>query len=70
MITFPAHAALTPDGKPFAPVTPSLVMPVATVVAWVIFVKTEEIHKFGVLEAAAAVIAAVTVVVIVLEVAV
>ena len=36
--TFPAQLALTPAGKPFAPDTPLLDMPVAPVVANVIFV--------------------------------
>ena len=63
VITFPAHAALTPVGKPFPPDTPLLAMPVAPVVAWVIFVKTVLLHKVGVLDAAPTVLAAVTVIV-------
>ena len=46
-----AHAAVTPAGKPVA-----VPIPVATVVAWVIFVKAVLIHKVGVLEAAPAVL--------------
>ena len=63
VITFPAHVAETPAGKPFAPDTPLLEIPVATVVAWVIFVKAVLIHKVGVLDAAPAVLFAVTVIV-------
>ncbi len=33
-----AHVAETPAGKPFAPLTPLFVIPVAPVVLWVIFV--------------------------------
>ena len=57
VITFPAHAAETPAGKPFPPDTPLLEIPVATVVAWVMFVKAVLIHKVGVLDAAPAVLA-------------
>ena len=57
-MTFNAHAAVTPAGKPAA--TP---MPVASVVAWVILVINVLIHKVGVEEAAAAVMFAVTVIV-------
>ena len=59
-----AHEADTPAGRPLTPVdTPSLEMPVATVVAWVMLVKTVLIHKVGVEEAVPAVFAAVTVMV-------
>ena len=63
MITFPAQVALTPAGNPFAPETPELLIPVAPVVAWVMFVKAVLIHKVGVLEPAAALFAAVTTIV-------
>ena len=50
-------------GRPFAPSTPSLVMPVAKVVAWVIAVRAVLIHRVGVEDAAPAVIMAVIVIV-------
>ncbi len=53
-----AQAALTPAGKPVAEP-----IPVAPVVVCVIFVNTLLIHSVGVLEAAPAVLAAVTVIV-------
>ena len=62
-MTFPDHEALTPPGNPFAPATPSLLIPVAPVVAWVIFVNAVFIHKVGVLDATPAVLSAVTVIV-------
>jgi hypothetical protein len=58
-----AQAAETPVGKPLPPETPLLEIPVAPVVACVIFVKAVLIHKVGVALAAAAVFAAVTVIV-------
>ena len=58
-----AQLALTPTGKPLAPETPAFEMPVAPVIACVIFVKAVPIHKVGVDEAAAAVLAAVTTIV-------
>ena len=58
-----AHVALTPAGKPFAPETPLLLMPVAPVVAIVMLVKAVLMHKVGVLDAAAAVLLGVTVMV-------
>lgn len=62
VITFPDHAALTPAGKPFAPDTPLLEIPVAPVVVLVIFVKAVLTHKVGVLEAVPAVLTADTVI--------
>ncbi len=56
-------AALTPAGKPLEPDTPAFDMPVAPVVVCVISVKTVLIHSVGVLDAALAVLAAVTVIV-------
>ena len=53
-----AHAAVTPAGKPVA-----APMPVAPVVACVIAVKAVLTHNVGVLEAAPAVLAGVTVIV-------
>ena len=58
VIVFPAQAAVTPAGKPVA--TP---MPLAPVVVCVIGVKAVLIHNVGVLDAALAVIFAVTVMV-------
>ena len=63
VITFPDQAALTPVGNPFPPDTPLLDIPVAPVVAWVIFVKAVLIHNVGVLDAVPGVFAAVTVIV-------
>ena len=58
-----AHVALTPAGKPFAPVTPSFAMPVAPVVAMVMLVKAVLIHKVGDEEGAPAVLFGVTIIV-------
>ena len=58
-----AQVAETPAGNPFAPETPSLAIPVAPVVACVIFVNAVLIHKVGVLDAAPAVLSGVTVIV-------
>jgi hypothetical protein len=58
-----AQVALTPAGKPFAPETPLLEIPVAPEVVWVIFVMAELIQIVGVDEAAAAVLVGVTVIV-------
>ena len=63
VITFDAHVALTPAGRPFAPDTPLLVMPVAPVVAIVMLVNAVLIQSVGVLDAAAAVLLGVTVMV-------
>jgi len=58
VITSASHAAVTPAGKfTGAP------MPVARVVAWVIFVNAVLIHKVGVEDATPAVMSAVTVIV-------
>ena len=53
-----AHAALTPVGNPVA-----VPIPVAPVVACVIFVNGVLMHKVGVLEAAPAVLSGLTVIV-------
>ena len=58
VITSEAQAALTPAGNPVA-----VPMPVAPVVVCVIFVNAVLIHKVGVLDAAPAVLAEVTVIV-------
>jgi hypothetical protein len=58
-----AQVALTPAGKPLEPEPPAFDIPVAPVVVCVIFVKTVLIHNVGVLDAALAVLAAVTVIV-------
>ena len=58
IIVFADQVAFTPAGNPvYAPI------PVAPVVVWVIFVKGVLIHKVGVLDAALAVFAAVTIIV-------
>ena len=61
VITFAAHVALTPAGKPFAPDTPELEIPVAPVVAIVILVSAEFLHNVGEEDGVAAVLVAVTV---------
>ena len=43
-----AQVADTPAGKPLAPDTPLLLMPVAPVVVWVILVRAVLIHNVGV----------------------
>ena len=58
-----AQVALTPAGKPLPAETPAFAIPVAPVIACVIFVKAVPIHKVGVDEATAAVLAAVTVII-------
>ena len=58
-----AKLADTPAGKPLAPDTPSLLMPVAPVVVCVMLVSTVLMHNVGVDEAAPAVLFAVTVIV-------
>ena len=57
LITFAAQAALTPAGNPVA-----VPMPVAPVVACVIFVNAVLMHKVGVLDAAPAVLAGIVIV--------
>jgi hypothetical protein len=63
VIVFVAQVADTPAGNPFAPDTPALVIPVAPVVVWVIFVRAVLIHKLGVDEAAVTVLFGLTVIV-------
>jgi hypothetical protein len=63
VITFAAHVALTPAGKPFAPDTPELEIPVAPVVAIVMLVSAELLHNVGEEDGAAAVLVAVTIIV-------
>ena len=59
-----ANVADTPAGKPLTPVdTPSLDMPVAPVVVWVILVRAVLIQSIGVVEAALAVLVVITVIV-------
>ena len=58
-----AQDAETPSGKPFAPETPLLEIPVATVVLCVIFVNKELIQSVGVLEAISTELVAFTVMV-------
>ena len=58
VIVFEAHAAVTPDGRPVA-----VPIPVAPVVACVMFVSAVLIHSIGAEDAAPAVFATVTVIV-------
>ena len=60
VITFAVHVALTPAGKPFAPDTPLLEIPVAPVVVWVMFVKAISLQSVGVDDAAETVLTGVT----------
>ena len=60
---FAAQVAETPGGNPLAAETPLFEIPVAPVVACVIFVNAVLIHKLGLELAAAAVLAGVTVIV-------
>ena len=52
-----AKLADTPAGKPFAPDTPLLLIPVAPVVVWVMFVSAVLIHAVDDEDAALAVLA-------------
>ena len=63
VITFAAQVAETPEGKPFAPETPLLEIPVAPEVVWVIFVMVEFKHTVGVDDAGSHVLTAFTVMV-------
>ena len=58
VITFDAHEAVTPEGKPVA-----APIPVAPVVVWVIAVSAVFKHKVGVVDAALTVLFGVTVIV-------
>ena len=58
-----AYEADTPAGKPLAPGTPPLVIPVALTVVWVIAVSAVLIQSVGVVDGALAVMLAVTVIV-------
>ena len=60
VITFAAQVAETPAGKPFAPETPLLEIPVAPKVVWVIFVIAVFKQTIGVDDAAPNVLAEVT----------
>jgi len=55
--------ALSPAGKPLLADTPAFEIPVAPVVVCVIFTSNVLIHKVGVVEAALAVLAGVTIIV-------
>ena len=50
-MVFPDQVALVPFGNPFALSVPSLLIPVAPVVVWVMDVKAVFIHNEGVLDA-------------------
>jgi hypothetical protein len=63
VIEFDAQVADTPAGKPFAPDTPLLDMPVAPVVAMVMAVNGVLIHSVGVEDGDPAVFTGVTVIV-------
>ena len=63
VITSPDQLALTPAGKPFSPATPSLLIPVAAEVEWVILVRAVLIHKVGLEDAVPAELAGFTVIV-------
>ena len=63
VIVLDAHEALTPVGKPLPPDTPEFKIPVAPVVACVIFVSAVLIHKVGVEDAAPTVLLTVTIIV-------
>ena len=56
VIVLPAHEALTPAGKPLAPLTPALLIPVAPVVAMVIGVRAVLTHNVGLALGVAAVL--------------
>ena len=58
VMVFDAKAAVTPDGNPVA-----VPIPVAPVVAWVMFVNAVLIHRVGDEEAAPAVLFGVTIIV-------
>ena len=63
VITSPDQLALTPAGNPFAAATPSLLIPVATVVACVMSVKAVLTQSVGVVLAVPAVLSPLTVMV-------
>ncbi len=63
VIVLELKLAETPAGKPLAPDTPLLLIPVAPVVACVMFVSTVFTHNVGADEAVPVVLAAVTVIV-------
>ena len=63
VITLADHDALTPAGKPFAPDTPLLLMPVAPVVVRVMLVNSVLIQSVGVEDAVPGVLFGVTVIV-------
>ncbi len=56
LIVLLAHDALTPAGKPLAPLIPALLIPVAPVVAMVIGVKAVLIQSVGLALGVAAVL--------------
>ena len=63
VMVFEDHVADTPAGKPFAPDTPSLAIPVAPVVLCVIAVKAVLMHSVGDDDPAPAVLSGVTIIV-------
>ena len=63
VIVLEAQVAITPGGKPLAPETPELGIPVAPVVECVILINGVLIHNIGVVDAAVAVLTGVTIIV-------
>ena len=63
VIVFDEKVALTPPGKLFSPATPSLLIPTALVVLWVIFVNGVFIQSVGLLDAADTVLSGFTTIV-------
>ena len=59
----PEKVALVPSGKPLALSVPSLLIPIAPVVAWVIFVNAVLIHNVGELDATPNVLEVITIIV-------
>jgi hypothetical protein len=60
VIVLLAHEALTPAGKPLAPLIPALLIPVAPVVAMVIGVRAIFVQSVGLDDGALAVLRGVT----------
>ena len=67
VMVFDAKLADTPAGKPLAPDTPLLLMPVAPVVVCVMFASAVLMHNVGVEDAALAVFAVTVIVPVALE---
>ena len=63
VIVLDAQVALNPAGKPLTPDTPGFEIPVAPVVLCVMLIKAVLMHKVGVVDAALAEFAVITVIV-------